>query len=98
MEEIKQFLEPKIVITYHNGNKYYVVYNNAQPVEQFIDEVEAINFKLELIRSKVISENQISEIEVDILKFVNSTWLLAIEEKYPDIHELTQNVYYEESK
>jgi pyruvate dehydrogenase E1 component alpha subunit len=56
------------------------------------------NFELELIRSKVISENQISEIEVDILKFVKSTWLFAIEEKYPDIHELTQNVYYEESK
>jgi len=52
VEEIKQFLEPKIVITYHNGNKYYVVYNNAQPVEQFIDEVEAINFKLELINLK----------------------------------------------
>jgi hypothetical protein len=52
VEEIKQFLEPKIVITYHNGVKYYVVYNNAQPVERFIDEIEAAKFKLELINLK----------------------------------------------
>jgi hypothetical protein len=52
MDDIKQFLEPKIVVTYHNGVKYYVVYNNAQPVERFTDEVEAVNFKLELINLK----------------------------------------------
>jgi hypothetical protein len=52
MEEIKQFLDPKIVITYQNLVKYYVVYNNAQPVERFTDEAEAIKFKLELIKLK----------------------------------------------
>jgi hypothetical protein len=52
MDEIKQFLDPKIVITYQNGIKYYAVYDNAKPVERFTDEAEAIKFKLELIKLK----------------------------------------------
>jgi hypothetical protein len=52
MDEIKQFLDPKIVITYQNLVKYYVVYDNAKPVERFTDEAEAIKFKLELIKLK----------------------------------------------
>jgi len=52
METIKQFLDPKIVITYQNLIKYYVVYDNTKPVEWFTDESEAIKFKLELIKLK----------------------------------------------
>ena len=52
MDEIKQFLDPKIVITYQNLVKYYVVYDNAKPIERFTDEAEAIKFKLELIKLK----------------------------------------------
>ena len=52
MDEIKQFLDPKIVITYQNRIKYYAVYDNAQPVDRFTDEAKAIKFKLELIKLK----------------------------------------------
>ena len=47
-----EFLGPKIVITYVNNVKYHVVYDNAMPVNRFINEEEATKFKLELLKLK----------------------------------------------
>lgn len=66
---VEEFNGPKIVISYINGVKYYVVYNNTQPVEKFTDIVEATKFKLELLKLKM-ENNKITQEELQQLQSI----------------------------
>ena len=66
---VEEFNGPKIVISYINGVKYYVVYNNTQPVEKFTDIIEATKFKLELLKLKM-ENNKITQEELQQLQSI----------------------------